>query len=722
MRNKTLCFGVAGGCGLAAFAMLITVLASIHVLGPEDQLLIKYPEGWRVKNGPWSGVIITHHEKVLRNGTLLQVNQFAVIKNRLTAEARHELGPQLLFLGPYDNLVSVQGKVVLKEGQYVEVKDGLSGKLRHEVGPLVFQQGLHDEVSEVRQDLLLEKNQYAIIKDTLTGVVRHVSGPQLLHLQVHDELLDQKEKLIVEQKQYIVIKDKLNGTIRHVVGPLLLQPGVQDEVVGLRDMVVLESSQYVVVKDRITGEPRHEAGPQLFHPGHYDEVLEVKEKLILERSKYAVVKDRLSGERRHELGQQLFLPRVHDEVLQVLDKLILEKDEYVRLVNTVTGAERVVRGQQTIVPEPTESSVEGKQKVIFLDRDSAVLLLDRVSGQQRLVAERGAFAPGAYEQVLEVRSRIHILPHEAVVVRDASGQLSVVSGAENRSTSGTSFFLEPHAELFSMTWSGYSSLPKDNSPQVATEERVEKIDLRARKIFFRYEVRTSDNVKLSLEGTIFWQMQNVSRMLMATADPQGDVWHHARNAMIQAVSNSTLESFMSGFNKIIQDSFLAEARSDFYADRGVELQSMELTRFDCTDEETAQILQQIIQETTNKINRLTMQESENDVKAAALTADIDLERRRTELIRMQAENERLQAEMRGVASGVQLAKSASGFIEGLVSVVPNVSTRVGLYKMHEELQSRNQDTFNLASGKAQLFLTPANVNLRLDNTAGGTEL
>jgi len=273
-----------------------------------------------------------------------------------------------------------------------------------------------------------------------------------------------------------------------------------------------------------------------------------------------------------------------------------------------------------------------------------------------------------------------------------------------------------------MTWSGYSSLPADGSQQEARPEHFTVIDLRARKIFFRYEVRTSDNVKLILEGTIFWQMQNVSRMLMATADPQGDVWHHARNAMIQAVSNSTLDSFMAGFNQIVQDSFEAESRSGFYADRGVELQSMELTRFDCADAETAQILQQIIQETTNKINRLTAQEGENDVKAAALAADISLERQRTELIRTQAENERLQAEMQGVANGVQLARSASGFITGLNESVPDVSTRVGLYKMHEELRSRNQDTHNLASGKAQLFLTPDNVNLRLDNTADGSEL
>jgi len=42
---------------------------------------------------------------------------------------------------------------------------------------------------------------------------------------------------------------------------------------------------------------------------------------------------------------------------------------------------------------------------------------------------------------------------------------------------------------------------------------VTKIDMRARLMFFSYEVRTSDNVKLQLEGNIFWRVRNVSGMI-----------------------------------------------------------------------------------------------------------------------------------------------------------------------------------------------------------------
>merc|ERR1719359_1419560 len=97
---------------------------------------------------------------------------------------------------------------------------------------------------------------------------------------------------------------------------------------------------------------------------------------------------------------------------------------------------------------------------------------------------------------------------------------------------------------------------------------------------------------------------------------------------------------MSNFNSIIKQAWNRESRATFYEDRGVELQSMELTRFDCADEKTAMILQEIIQETTNRINRLTAQESENEVRASQLNMDITFEKARTALIKTQADNDR----------------------------------------------------------------------------------
>jgi len=183
---------------------------------------------------------------------------------------------------------------------------------------------------------------------------------------------------------------------------------------------------------------------------------------------------------------------------------------------------------------------------------------------------------------------------------------------------------------------------------------------------------------------------------------------------IQSVSKSTLDQFMSGFNNITAEAFTAQALDGFYDERGVELKSLELTRFDCVDPTTSAILQQIIQETTNRINQLQAQESENEVAAAKMQADIRLEMQRKELIEAQAENARLEAEMAGQSDGTKLVQQAATFITGLNEAVPLVENRLELYKLHEQLKSRNTDTANLAGGTAKLFLTPSDVNLRLD--------
>merc|ERR550514_2176856 len=171
---------------------------------------------------------------------------------------------------------------------------------------------------------------------------------------------------------------------------------------------------------------------------------------------------------------------------------------------------------------------------------------------------------------------------------------------------------------------------------------------------------------------------------------------------------------MEGFNSIVMEAFESEAKDTFYKDRGVAVQSMEVTRFECMDKKTAEVLQEIIQETTNRINRLQEQESENDVAAAKLSSEIKLEKQRTQLIQTRSENARLEAEVQGQSAGLTEAMDAATFLGPTLSkVVPNLSDRLELYKLHQELESRNKDTKSLSSGNAHLFLTPSDMKLKL---------
>merc|ERR1712187_641658 len=115
-----------------------------------------------------------------------------------------------------------------------------------------------------------------------------------------------------------------------------------------------------------------------------------------------------------------------------------------------------------------------------------------------------------------------------------------------------------------------------------------------------------------------------------------------------------------------------------------------------------------------RITQLQIAESQNEVRSAKLRENIELERQRTELIRTPSENAHLEAEMAGQAEGTKLVESVATFIDGLNTSLPDVTSRIDLYRLHKVTEGRNTDTQNLASGKAHLFLTPQDLDLRLN--------
>lgn len=94
-----------------------------------------------------------------------------------------------------------------------------------------------------------------------------------------------------------------------------------------------------------------------------------------------------------------------------------------------------------------------------------------------------------------------------------------------------------------------------------------------------------------------------------------------------------------------------------------------------------------------------------------LEADIRLENSRTDLLEQKAKNDRLVSVMEGEANGLKLAKSAQTFMTSLNETVEDVQTRLSLYKLHQELNSKDTTTSNLASGTAMIFVTPEDVYL-----------
>jgi regulator of protease activity HflC (stomatin/prohibitin superfamily) len=394
----------------------------------------------------------------------------------------------------------------------------------------------------------------------------------------------------------------------------------------------------------------------------------------------------------------------------------LKRHEYVRLTDAVTGEVRIEKGEQLVVPRAMET-MEKKQSAVDVDLETAVLVVSKETGQQRLVVEKGLFFPGAYDEILEVRKLIRVEPHETAIVLDQDGNYTFYNGSTESSDKGTAFFLQPHCSLVTMEWSTMAPLEYSadsaarKQRRVATKTPVKKIDLRSKYLSFDYNVRTSDNVELIVEGLVFWQVVDPEQMLKATGDPQGDVWYHCRSSLIAAISRASLETFMTDFNTIVNSA--AQTDEEFYKTRGVSVHSLEVTRYECTDKKTSSVLQEIIQETTNRINRLQQQHSENEVSRERMAGEIEIEKQRAALIHAKTENDRILATSVGESDGIKLAKNAEVFLTILGEAIPNSDDRLNLLRFFGEQNAATQQAEHLASGHANLFLTPQDMNLKL---------
>jgi hypothetical protein len=339
------------------------------------------------------------------------------------------------------------------------------------------------------------------------------------------------------------------------------------------------------------------------------------------------------------------------------------------------------------------------------------------------------WTPAPYEHFVEKRPLLRVMANEAVIVRNYEGELTVYDGTAGGA--GTAFFLPARSQVLNMTWSVYG-MPGSDGKATVTQQSISKIDMRIQRTFYSYVVRTNDNVQLMLMGTIFWRVANVTKMILGTSDPSGDVWHHCRSSFMQAVTNTSFDSFMGSFNGLAKKAYERDVADGFYTERGVALLSMEVTRFEAVDAETKETLQTINKETTNQITLLKKQEGENAVRAAKMRADIALEEEQTQselrlegqktnLIQTKMGNNLLQKKAEAEGEAQPFAQHAKSFISALNETGVNISSGVELYRMLRQAEHHNKDTQNLAGGKATLFLTSQDVKLNVRDLNLGQE-
>jgi hypothetical protein len=574
-------------------------------------------------------------------------------------------GPAVCFPNPLTTLsAKKRAAIQLADDEYCLIKDESVGKLSTLDGPCRSFLGPYDTVVEVNKAHILSEEELLHVKDRETGKIRLVKGPQRFVPKCNETVAGPGTMVPLQKDEYIQVRDAVEGTVRieHGEQLLVLQPTESVMPEGARKGYTLAKDEFVRLRNKSTGEVRVMRGEALVFPQPFEETLERPRKAIdLKAWEYCVIQDVATGERRTMSGEALVW---------------------------LSGSDRVIYGSQG----------SEKQSAVRVDLDHAALVRNKSTGVQHLVSEPGLFFPHQDEEVVEVQERIVLADHEAVVLVSPDGKYSYHYG-DPAKPGKRAFFVPPHSNVLELRWSRGRKREK-------RDLRIKKLDMRPQYMSFEFSCRTGDNVEMVLEGTFFWEVVSLPDMLQFTGDAPGDVCSHARSCFIALISKVSLSDFMARFNEIAKEAHSND--DDFYSKRGLKIHSLEVTRYACADASTAEILEEIITETTNRMNRLSVQESTNEVAIAKMQGELALEKATTEL---------LEAKQAHAVEGARAEGAADAQrIVSFFSTLREADTGADANACWQALR-RGEALTSIASGTAHVLFGKDDVNLSIEQAA-----
>eukprot|EP00746_Dinoflagellata_sp_MGD_P003841 gnl/MRDRNA2_/MRDRNA2_107443_c0_seq1.p1 gnl/MRDRNA2_/MRDRNA2_107443_c0~~gnl/MRDRNA2_/MRDRNA2_107443_c0_seq1.p1 ORF type:complete len:765 (-),score=158.24 gnl/MRDRNA2_/MRDRNA2_107443_c0_seq1:355-2565(-) len=700
---------------LALIALALIVLGfkslferAVFFLDQDEQLRVQGFTDVYVCNGPGVKVLnpLGYLVAEKRTAKTLSAKDYVKVVNATDGSERIEKGPQLLFLGEYDEVKREGQCMSLSQTEYVRVEDMLSGEITVVKGPTVWFPGPHDEGRRGKA-ITITSTEYVTVQDNLTGNRHQVKGPCVWYPGPHEEGFS-GSAVSLNSTEYIIVEDIETGVRRLVKGPCNWFPGVNDQPSAKKNAIALQDDEYIKLKDSSSGNQWIARGEQvLFLEPTWEATTTVKKAWALKAFEYVRLLNATTGKTTVYRGEQTVFPGPHDDLLdgKKMTAIDLKVHEYVKIVDQATSTIRVVKGPMVVFLEANERMVgSGKCQAVEIDDEHAVLVRDKSTGKQRLVTEKQLFFPAEHEKIEEVRELIKLADHEAMIIKDGSGDFHYYYGSdEKRGDKPRSFFLPAYSEIVGLNWS--RGRKRDIKGLL-----IHRFDCRPQFMNFEFNCRTSDNVELVLEGTFFWEVVDLPKMVNITGDTSGDLCNHARSQFIRLVSKVTLKQFMETLHDIATQVF--KQNPDFYERRGVKVHSLEVTGYKCADRSTSEILEQIIQETTNRMNRLSQQESENEVQMFKTNGLISQEKEMKELLEIQHAHKHQEARVQGISE----ATSVAAFMKQLEKQIPDLQERI---KTWETLR-KSDALAAISEGNAELYYTPntANLSIKACSTGG----
>lgn len=576
----------------------------------------------------------------------------------------------------------------------------------------------------------LNENRQAVYTDPF-GVTSTADGPGL-HTWSCCTSVEERDALVLEEFDYVRIMNNADGQRRVVHGPGVEWLGPREQVLqGIEKCPVLTREEYIVVHDTMTGAMRNVVGPTLFKPGVFDEVSAKKVALNLAMNEYVKIKDE-TGKVRVERGQARIIPDPLEEVIGpgVVKGVNIDEHNAVKLRNEDTGTIELITDHGLFIPGPYQVILEVQKKIILEEHERMVYKDEtgkfiHVSGDSQM---RNFFLPPFCEVVAQEWSTDLKKEHKKFAkVWKFDVRPSYMKYEFNcRTIDNVELVVD-----VSFYWKIVDVMEMiqhtaDAPGDVCTHARsmiiqaVSNITLMEFLESFNDIIRRGAGVAMSnpAEATRRWKQAEQSfeekRAFLAERSRE----HSSLDR--ETASLETRNEADSALERAQQERDAAEKHlqamelkahtvpDTFYNERGIELLSVEVLQFSCSNPETDKTLQAIIKETADRLKKKECQKGENEVAISKLEGEIEQEKLNKKLLEIKKSHLKMEYRIEGEAEYHKVAAFVGGLSgQGADDIALEPAQAIEMYQMLRKLDSVRL----LADSDSSLYVTPDDVNL-----------
>mmetsp|Transcript_16933 Transcript_16933/g.26001 ORF Transcript_16933/g.26001 Transcript_16933/m.26001 type:complete len:478 (+) Transcript_16933:55-1488(+) len=244
----------------------------LRFIDKDEQIIIECLTEQIVISGPKTLFLpIIHKSSKVAKVLTLETAEYCVIKNSLSGDKRVVVGPKMVFLQPYDKILTgVGGKekqkaISLKANEYVRFQDNRSGKIRVERGECCVVPGPDEVILRKEAAMDLKVHEYVKIHDRNTGAVRVERGEQLVFLGPFEEFIENKKQsaINVDEETAVLVRNRRTGQQHLVTEKKLFFPASDEEILEVRKLTKLADYEACIVRDK--------TGKDVFYFGSSDE-------------------------------------------------------------------------------------------------------------------------------------------------------------------------------------------------------------------------------------------------------------------------------------------------------------------------------------------------------------------------------------------------------------------------------------------------------------------